>query len=345
MIQSNKETSLLKFLFLDYPTYNSVYPLSDPYITSYKYEYKIALIADLDTDSKQTIDKSNHKYISYLLRGTLTIYSDYKRAFVELEKKPTQIESLYSYGDRGMELSELIVYNGKLYSCDDRTGMIFEISLDDSRVHPWVVLIDGDGQSTNKGFKCEWMSVKDDLLYVGGLGKEWTTATGELVNHNPQWIKVVNHLGYVQHIDWTANYNKIRQSLGYSYPGYMIFESGVWNKQLNKWFFLPRRASKESYDEKLDEKRATNILIKTDAHFESVNGKNIGELNLVRGYSSFKFIPNLDDPNEYIVVALKTEEDAGRISSYITVFNINGFILLKDQLVSDKFKYEGIEFV
>ena len=331
------------FLNLDHPVYNSVYPLSETYKTSFKNEYKIALIADLDTDSKETLDKTNHRYISYILRGTLTIYSDYKRAHVEFDRRPKQIDSLYSYGDRGMELSELIVYNGRLYACDDRTGVVYE--LNDNKAIPWVVLIDGDGQSTNKGFKCEWMSVKDDLLYVGGLGKEWTTSTGELVNHNPQWIKIINHLGFIQHIDWTANYNKMRQVLGYSYPGYMIFESGVWNKNLNKWFFLPRRASKKSYDEKLDEKRATNILIKTDANFEAVVGKNIGDINLIRGYSSFKFVPNLKDPNDHIVVALKTEEDSGRISTYITVFNINGLILLKDQLVSDKYKYEGVEFV
>ena len=28
---------------------------------------------------------------------------------------------------------------------------------------------------TFKGMKCEWMTVKDEHLYVGGLGKEWTT--------------------------------------------------------------------------------------------------------------------------------------------------------------------------
>ena len=29
-----------------------------------------------------------------------------------------------------------------------------------------------------KGFKAEWMAVKDHMLYVGGLGKVWTTQTG-----------------------------------------------------------------------------------------------------------------------------------------------------------------------
>ena len=44
-----------------------------------------------------------------------------------------------------MELSELVAFNGKLYSVDDRTGVVFEITPDD-KVIPWVILQDGDGQ-------------------------------------------------------------------------------------------------------------------------------------------------------------------------------------------------------
>ena len=42
---------------------------------------------------------------------------------------------------------------------------------------PWVILEDGPG-TVNKGFKAEWMAVKEHMLYVGGLGKVWTTQTG-----------------------------------------------------------------------------------------------------------------------------------------------------------------------
>ena len=42
---------------------------------------------------------------------------------------------------------------------------------------PWVVLSDGDGHAA-KGFKGEWMTAKNGVLYVGGLGKLWTTTTG-----------------------------------------------------------------------------------------------------------------------------------------------------------------------
>lgn len=41
-----------------------------------------------------------------------------------------------------------------------------------------------------KGLKAEWMTVKGTELVVGGLGKEWTTTTGEYVNDDPMWVKV-----------------------------------------------------------------------------------------------------------------------------------------------------------
>ena len=44
------------------------------------------------------------------------------------------------------------------------------------------------------------------------------------------------------------------------------------------------------------------------------------------------------------MVALKTEENEGRISSYILVFNMEGRLLLPETKIGDK-KFEGIEFV
>lgn len=52
-----------------------------------------------------------------------------------------------------------------------------------------IYLSDGAGNAT-KGFKGEWMTVKDGNLYVGGLGKEWTTTEGVFDNEDPMWIKV-----------------------------------------------------------------------------------------------------------------------------------------------------------
>ncbi|RWS25866.1 soluble calcium-activated nucleotidase 1-like isoform X1, partial [Leptotrombidium deliense] len=61
-----------------------------------------------------------------------------------------------------------------------------------------------------------------------------------------------------------------------------------------------------------------------------------------RGFSSFKFLPYSDD---HIIVAIKSEENDGQIASYITAFTINGDIVLKEELIEEGIKYEGIEFI
>ena len=53
---------------------------------------------------------------------------------------------------------------------------VFKIK-DLSSLVPWVKMNDGPG-NVGKGFKGEWMAVKDGHLYVGGLGKEWTSPSG-----------------------------------------------------------------------------------------------------------------------------------------------------------------------
>ena len=148
--------------------------------------------------------------------------------------------------------------------------------------------------------------------------------------------------GEVKHVDWTENYDKIRVEGGYLFPGYMIFESGVWDDLRKKWTFLPRRASKDAYDEILDEKRATNYLITASENFNDISYKKIGELMPLRGYSSFKFVPQTKNQ---LIIALKTEEDSGKTRSFVTLFDVNGHIIVKDKLISDSLKFEGIEFV
>ena len=126
-----------------------------------------------------------------------------------------------------------------------------------------------------------------------------------------------------------------------SYSGYVIHESANWSEKHRRWFFLPRRASHDTYDEVSDEKRATNVLISCTEDFHNVRVTTIGKLNPTHGFSSFKFIPGTKDE---LVVALKTEEDRGKISSYILVFNISGEIIMEETKIGDV-KYEGVEFI
>uniref|UniRef100_A0A672M2G0 Soluble calcium-activated nucleotidase 1 n=1 Tax=Sinocyclocheilus grahami TaxID=75366 RepID=A0A672M2G0_SINGR len=304
--------------------YNNTYPLSPPERTAQGTHYRIGFIADLDTNS---LSDKKLTWFSYMLKGHLL-----DRVVLEIH--------LAEKG-WGMELSKLLVFNGKLYSVDDRTGVVYNI--DGLKAVPWVILPDGDG-SVSKGFKAVWLAVKDEHLYVGGLGKEWTTTNGEVLNDNPEWVKVVGFHGDVQHQNWVPKYNALRSAAGISPPGYLIHESAAWSDTLQRWFFLPRRASSERYETAV-ERRGTNLMLSCSPDFQDIKVRNVGPLNPTHGFSSFKFVPDTDDQ---IIVALKSEEDAGK-KLPLTLWRspwceCHERILLPETKIGDV-KYEGLEFI
>ena len=67
------------------------------------------------------------------------------------------------------------------------------------------------------------MTVKDEAIWAGGLGKEWTTTTGVVQNFDPQWVKNVGHMGDVVHFDWVDKYNAMRMKGGFESPGRIQF--------------------------------------------------------------------------------------------------------------------------
>ncbi|XP_075946650.1 soluble calcium-activated nucleotidase 1b [Anarhichas minor] len=315
--------------------YNDTYPLSPPEKTKHGIRYRVGVIADLDTASRSSKDQT---WFSYMKRGHLTVSDSADRLEVEWDAETVTLESHLAEKGRGMELSELVAFNGHLYSVDDRTGVVYRI--EGNQAVPWVILPDGDG-SVSKGFKAEWLAVKDEQLYVGGLGKEWTTTSGEVVNNHPEWVKVVGYRGDVQHENWVPYYNALRSATGIQPPGYLIHESAAWSERLQRWFFLPRRASHEHYEETADERRATNLLLSCPADFSYTTVRHVGPLDPTHGFSSFKFVPDTDDQ---IVVALKSEEDAGRIATYIIAFTLDGRVLMPETKIGNV-KFEGLEFI
>ncbi|KAJ8680352.1 hypothetical protein QAD02_016139 [Eretmocerus hayati] len=316
--------------------YNRTYPLSPPIKQYTGVTYNLAIVADLDTDSK--IDGKKSAWRSYLLKGRLTHMASRNLVSVEWDREPVVLTGSLALKGRGMELSELVVFDGRLLTMDDRTGMVYFFDADN--VYPWVILMDGNGKSS-KGFKSEWATVKDEQLYIGSMGKEWTTPSGEFVHNDPQWIKIVSPHGEVHSNNWISNYKRLREAIGIEYPGYMIHESGAWSNIHHKWFFLPRRCSKEQYNETKDEMMSCNVLLTADESFIDIQVTHIGKVIPIRGFSSFKFLPGSDDS---IIIALKTEEFQGSTATYITAFTIEGQILMPDLKVADK-KYEGLEFV
>lgn len=79
----------------------------------------------------------------------------------------------------------------------------------------------------------------------------------------------------------------------------------------------------------------SNIILRTYFLFQIPNSR------LTRGFSSFKFVPS---SNDFVIVALRTEELEGNTSTYITAFTIKGVVLLDDVFI-ENIKYEGFEFI
>lgn len=125
--------------------YNDTYPLSPPERTPEGTRYRIAVIADLDTSSSS--DKKM-TWFSYMHRGYLSVSESGDKVAVEWDADRVVLESHLSEKGRGMELSELVAFNGKLYTVDDRTGVVYRV--DGDKAIPWVILTDGDG-SVAKG--------------------------------------------------------------------------------------------------------------------------------------------------------------------------------------------------
>eukprot|EP00002_Diphylleia_rotans_P001396 TRINITY_DN1078_c0_g1_i2.p1 TRINITY_DN1078_c0_g1~~TRINITY_DN1078_c0_g1_i2.p1 ORF type:complete len:260 (+),score=61.12 TRINITY_DN1078_c0_g1_i2:53-832(+) len=193
--------------------------------------FRFAIIADKDKKAKD-----EQGWTSHFRTGVISRFSDgtYK---VEWESQ-VKINSQFNEAGRGMELSELVNFNGRLLSFDDRTGIVFEIIGSDAV--PRYILMDGDGKS-GKGYKSEWATIKDGYLYVGSMGKEWSTPQGEVINHNPQFVKRIDKDGHIESLDWRDNYQAMRKATGTLDPGYLVHESGYWHEQHKKWYFLPRR--------------------------------------------------------------------------------------------------------
>ena len=122
----------------------------------------------------------------------------------------------------------------------------------------------------------------------------------------------------------------------------MIHEAVMWSKEQNKWIFLPRRASKNQYNDVEDEEHGTNMMITANEQFGNINVIKIGNLDEpTHGFSTFKFVP---DSKETVIVSLKSEEYKGKIASYIMVFKSkDGTIILPETFVGSR-KYEGLEF-
>lgn len=149
--------------------YNDTYPLSPPQRNPDGVRYRIGVIADLDTQSRGS---EEHTWFSYLKKGYLVLSDSGDSVTVEWDKDESMLQSHLAEKGRGMELSELVVFNGKLYTVDDRTGVVYQI--EGNKVVPWVILPDGDG-TVGKG---ELPRPALQMQSSGALGSLWLAGVG-----------------------------------------------------------------------------------------------------------------------------------------------------------------------
>jgi soluble calcium-activated nucleotidase 1 len=327
------------------PKYNSMYPLTPPSL-----KFRLGAISDMDQKSKDPESKDpNSKWMAILKEGNLYVQQnreDPSMSNVTMEWDEDKVHTLKSglaYSGRGMELSTLNVFNGKLYSCDDRTGVIYELPMSDSmkiEPVPWAILADGNFTGT-KGFKCEWGTVKDGDFWIGGHGITNLNKNGEPINKNPKFVKRVTPSGEVTHLDWSKNFDKMAEALGIHLPGYVVHEAAGWSDTLQKWIFMPRKVSKEKFDEVMDENAGSNVVLLADENFDDIQVTHIGALVPSHGFASFKFIPGTDNQ---MIVALKSLETQDMAETYIMAFDLQGNVLMEETKFADQ-KFEGVEFL
>jgi|GEM_PF-353408 len=302
-----------------------------------------AIVADLDRQSKVKGSK-NPTWKSYFKRGLLIPSSDgYDLQWGDEE----ELTSQFGEAGRGLELSELVSFGKQLLTFDDRSGIVFEITKNLECI-PRNILMEGDGNQA-KGQKTEWATVKDGKLYVGSFGKPFTNGD-EIVNHWNLWVSIIDGNGVVSHEDWTDKYALMQEVTKSSWPGYMIHEAIHWDDVHRVWYVLPRRVSSAKYDEKEDESMGSNLVLVFDETISKLvrDPIEIGEKVPTHGWSSFKFLPHT---RNNIIVGLRTMEienkatGDGSQNTFITVFDIEGNVLLRETMIPGDRKYEGIEFL
>lgn len=325
------------------------------------------IVADLDRDAAVKRGKKT-VYESLLMYGVVRVTADEVQIFVVNHEIPL-ISPLNSSG-RGMELSEIRRHNNQLKTFDDKTGIIYDILVMDNRSSSPVnnvsferLFLSPDPNLSltvipslsysvydpkNKyfsGFKFEWASPYNDNLYIGSHGqKVIDKSTGKTILDNSEIISLSRSLNPVNNMNL---YSKVKEALQIGDSGYVTHEAVIYSAVHKKWYALPRKISKEPYEESADEYKGSSIMVAVSEDFQNVEIINIltsFASDKRRGFSAASFLPNSNDD---VIVALKTVE-LGKENiqeTYITMFKINGEVIVDDTLISNNHKYEGLEFI
>lgn len=195
--------------------------------------------------------------------------------------------------------------------------------------------------------------MKDGNLYMGSMGKEYTRPDGSIANKNNLWVSVMNNRGEITRIDWSKQFDYVRNHLGAGSPGYLIHEAIRWSPHLKKWVFAPRRISDQKYDDVEDERRGSNKIVLVNESFTSAETVSVkmASKDGLHGFSSFAFVPGSKD--RHALALRSVEEDCAgddldvcKQRSYFVIFDVlTGEVLMDEIKIQQDMKFEGVEFV
>lgn len=301
-------------------------------------DYTLMLITDEDKASQVTLADGETYFMAHL-RYVRARRREGRYTFEPVPEEKGGEEHVHSkFGEvdkdtfRGGEFSELVKWGRRMLAFDDRTGIVGEIRGAEHIIIPRAILMTGSGDEAQKGFKCEWATLKGDELIVGSHGKV----------RREEWIKRIDPDGYrVTSEDWGGIYALIREACGVTGEGYVIHEAVEWHPHREKWYFFPRKISFEAFHEPTDEReKGNNLLIEADARFETIETRDVGARIPERGPSSLKIVPGR--PDEFLY--MKSVELGDAVESWIGAARFDGTLLAEEMLIG-AFKCEGIEVV
>ena len=113
------------------------------------------------------------------------------------------------------------------------------------------------------------------------------------------------------------------------------------------WMFMPRKLSRQSYDEVIDAGKCVNLMAASpDPVAEDGSGvilqKYLGFLEQ-RGASDFLLVPGTKDCHVFVI---RTEESLdGVISTFSSVIDLEGNTLMAEKPIGEDRKFEGAAWV
>jgi soluble calcium-activated nucleotidase 1 len=349
------------------------------YLTPPSLKFKIGIVADKVKGENKDAESGNFK--SYLREGYLLIQKNKTNPQTpnitlefDEEKGSHELESGINYGDKGFQLATLNVFNGKLYSCDHTTGVVYElkkvkvVEKEDENIdastdrpkdgdkkeedkepkynyvaQPWLIL---SNEGSNKPFKCEWALVKGNQLWIGSSGdlvpKDEGKEDSELSKER-QVVKQVDVDGQITDLDFSKTYEEIAEKFDVKLgEGVVAHESAEWSDLLNQWLFIPRRVTKEKKNDETWDKLTNNVGILSNDKFTNLRTQTFGNVTEGAGYVGLRFIPETQDR---FILALKAGKDEeGNDVSTLQVLDIQGNEILPETKVADG-TYSGVEFL